>query len=81
MEDFTGGLAESIDLKKAPKELFKQMEKACALHSLMGCSIEVSNNSNRDFTTRSWDALALEAFITKFGSKEILVYILKSKRI
>ena len=42
MEDFTGGLAESIDLKKAPADLFKTITKALAKSSLMGCSLNVS---------------------------------------
>ena len=42
MEDFSGGVAESIDLKKPPPDLFKYMMKADRLNSLMGCSIKVS---------------------------------------
>ncbi|RXN35117.1 calpain-2 catalytic subunit-like protein [Labeo rohita] len=38
-EDFTGGIAESYELNKAPPHLFKLMQKALTLRSLMGCSI------------------------------------------
>ncbi len=41
-EDFTGGVAESYELSKAPPHLFKLMQKALKLRSLMGCSISVS---------------------------------------
>lgn len=41
-EDFTGGIAETYELKKAPAQLFHIMQKALKLGSLMGCSIDVS---------------------------------------
>uniref|UniRef100_A0A674CT75 Calpain-2 catalytic subunit-like n=1 Tax=Salmo trutta TaxID=8032 RepID=A0A674CT75_SALTR len=40
-EDFTGGIAEIYQLDKAPPHLFKIMEKALGLGSLLGCSIDV----------------------------------------
>lgn len=39
-EDFTGGLAETIDLKKAPDNLFTIMLKAQERNSMMGCNID-----------------------------------------
>ncbi|XP_042371579.1 calpain-2 catalytic subunit-like, partial [Plectropomus leopardus] len=41
-EDFTGGISESYDLKKAPPSLFHIMRKALKLGSLLGCSIDVN---------------------------------------
>ena len=41
-EDFTGGIAETYNLGKAPPYLFKIIQKALGLGSLLGCSIDVS---------------------------------------
>ena len=40
-EDFTGGIAETYQLDKAPPHLFKVIQRALALGSLLGCSIDV----------------------------------------
>uniref|UniRef100_A0A668RVI9 Uncharacterized protein n=1 Tax=Oreochromis aureus TaxID=47969 RepID=A0A668RVI9_OREAU len=42
-EDFTGGIAESYDLKEAPPFLFHIVRKALKLGSLLGCSIDISS--------------------------------------
>lgn len=43
MEDFTGGVTETIDLQKdVPRDLFTVMCKAFERKSLMGCSIDTS---------------------------------------
>jgi len=43
MEDFTGGVTETVDLQKdVPRDLFSVMCKAFDRKSLMGCSIDVS---------------------------------------
>lgn len=41
-EDFTGGVAEMYELKKAPKDLHRVISKALERGSLLGCSIDVS---------------------------------------
>ncbi|KAA0711416.1 Calpain-1 catalytic subunit [Triplophysa tibetana] len=40
MEDFTGGVTEFYEMKEAPKQLYKIMQKGLQRGSLMGCSIE-----------------------------------------
>ncbi|KAJ7988804.1 hypothetical protein DPEC_G00313000 [Dallia pectoralis] len=40
MEDFTGGVTEFYEMKEAPKELYKIMNKALERGSMMGCSID-----------------------------------------
>ncbi|XP_044200140.1 calpain-8 isoform X2 [Thunnus albacares] len=50
-EDFTGGIAESYDLKKAPPFLFNIMRKALKLGSLLGCSIDISSSSETEAIT------------------------------
>jgi len=55
MEDFTGGLTETFDLmQNAPSDLFTIMSKAAARESMMGCSVDVSQNSalTNKITTR-----------------------------
>ncbi|XP_055073643.2 calpain-2 catalytic subunit [Misgurnus anguillicaudatus] len=42
-EDFTGGIAESYELSKAPPYLFKIIQKALGLGSLLGCSIDITS--------------------------------------
>ncbi|XP_076318532.1 calpain-B-like [Tachypleus tridentatus] len=44
MEDFTGGVTEFYEIKKAPDNLFKIMLKAYERWSLMGCAIEPDSN-------------------------------------
>ena len=41
MEDFTGGVTETIALKEAPKNLFNMMIKSLKKGALMGCAVEV----------------------------------------
>lgn len=50
-EDFTGGIAEWYELRKAPANLFKIIQKALEKGSLLGCSIDVSPASLPDLTS------------------------------
>ncbi|XP_047435245.1 calpain-8 isoform X2 [Mugil cephalus] len=50
-EDFTGGIAESYDLKEAPPFLFNLMRKALKLGSLLGCSIDISSSCETEAIT------------------------------
>ncbi|XP_073699795.1 calpain-2 catalytic subunit-like [Garra rufa] len=47
-EDFTGGITESYKLNKAPPHLFKLMQKALMLGSLMGCCIFKSSSQETE---------------------------------
>uniref|UniRef100_A0A8C5Q8N5 calpain-2 n=1 Tax=Leptobrachium leishanense TaxID=445787 RepID=A0A8C5Q8N5_9ANUR len=42
-EDFTGGISELYDLKKAPADLYQIIQKALKAESLLGCSIDITN--------------------------------------
>ncbi|KAM8946986.1 calpain-8 isoform 2-T2 [Pelodytes ibericus] len=42
-EDFTGGISECYDLKKAPADLYEIIQKALKAESLLGCSIDITN--------------------------------------
>ncbi|XP_075060416.1 calpain-8-like [Mixophyes fleayi] len=42
-EDFTGGISEMYELKKAPADLYQIIQKALKAESLLGCSIDITN--------------------------------------
>ncbi|KAM5164429.1 calpain-8-like [Mantella aurantiaca] len=42
-EDFTGGISEAYELKKAPADLYQIIQKALKEESLLGCSIDITN--------------------------------------
>ncbi|XP_048038827.1 calpain-2 catalytic subunit-like [Megalobrama amblycephala] len=50
-EDFTGGVAEKYELSKAPPYLFKLMQKALTLGSLLGCSIKITSSNETEKKT------------------------------
>jgi len=53
MEDFTGGVSEMYDTKKAPDNLFYIMKKALNKGSMMGCSIDISSSAESEAKTSS----------------------------
>uniref|UniRef100_A0A6Q2WYL2 Calpain-1 catalytic subunit n=1 Tax=Esox lucius TaxID=8010 RepID=A0A6Q2WYL2_ESOLU len=50
-EDFTGGVTEAYDLKKAPSDLHCIMGRAVERGSLLGCSIDITGNNDREAVT------------------------------
>ncbi|XP_041107938.1 calpain-2 catalytic subunit-like isoform X2 [Polyodon spathula] len=50
-EDFTGGIAETYELKKAPPTLFKIIQKALKRGSLLGCSIDITSAYDSEAVT------------------------------
>uniref|UniRef100_A0A673HU81 Calpain-2 catalytic subunit-like n=1 Tax=Sinocyclocheilus rhinocerous TaxID=307959 RepID=A0A673HU81_9TELE len=50
-EDFTGGIAENYELNKAPPYLFKLMQKALTLGSLLGSSIDITSSRESEAVT------------------------------
>uniref|UniRef100_A0A672FZB9 Calpain 9 n=1 Tax=Salarias fasciatus TaxID=181472 RepID=A0A672FZB9_SALFA len=51
MEDFTGGVGEMYETKKAPDNLFATMKKALDRGSMMGCSIDISSSAESEAKT------------------------------
>ncbi|XP_070710874.1 calpain-9 [Pempheris klunzingeri] len=51
MEDFTGGVGEVYETKKAPDNLFSIMKKALDRGSMMGCSIDISSSAESEAKT------------------------------
>uniref|UniRef100_A0A672TDG1 Calpain-2 catalytic subunit-like n=1 Tax=Sinocyclocheilus grahami TaxID=75366 RepID=A0A672TDG1_SINGR len=50
-EDFTGGIAENYELNKAPPYLFKLLQKALMLGSLLGSSIDIASSYETEEVT------------------------------
>ncbi|XP_051550544.1 calpain-2 catalytic subunit-like [Myxocyprinus asiaticus] len=51
-EDFTGGIAENYDLKKAPSNMFQIIQKALDAGALLGCSIDITSAADSEAVTR-----------------------------
>uniref|UniRef100_A0A8C1DK63 Calpain 1, (mu/I) large subunit b n=1 Tax=Cyprinus carpio carpio TaxID=630221 RepID=A0A8C1DK63_CYPCA len=50
-EDFTGGVAEMYELRKAPKDLHRIIAKALERGSLLGCSIDITSALDMEAVT------------------------------
>ncbi|XP_023386799.1 calpain-2 catalytic subunit [Pteropus vampyrus] len=50
-EDFTGGIAEWYELRKAPSNLFRIIQKALQKGSLLGCSIDITSAADSEAVT------------------------------
>ncbi|KAM7008819.1 LOW QUALITY PROTEIN: calpain-1 catalytic subunit b [Tautogolabrus adspersus] len=50
-EDFTGGVAEMYELKKAPRDLHRIIGKALERGSLLGCSIDITSALDMEAVT------------------------------
>uniref|UniRef100_A0A3Q1AY25 Calpain-1 catalytic subunit n=1 Tax=Amphiprion ocellaris TaxID=80972 RepID=A0A3Q1AY25_AMPOC len=50
-EDFTGGVTELYELRKAPSDLYSIIGRAIDRGSLLGCSIDVSGSFDREAVT------------------------------
>lgn len=50
-EDFTGGVTEMYELRKAPPDLFSIISRAIERGSLLGCSIDITNTRDMEAVT------------------------------
>ncbi|MBN3309206.1 CANX protein, partial [Amia calva] len=50
-EDFTGGVSEMYELRKAPKDLYRIISKALERGSLLGCSIDITSAFDMESVT------------------------------
>ncbi|XP_075454930.1 calpain-11 [Ascaphus truei] len=50
-EDFTGGVAEMYELRKAPRDLDRIIRRALERGSLLGCSIDITSNLDMEAVT------------------------------
>uniref|UniRef100_A0A8C2XRV7 Calpain 1, (mu/I) large subunit b n=1 Tax=Cyclopterus lumpus TaxID=8103 RepID=A0A8C2XRV7_CYCLU len=50
-EDFTGGVSEMYELKKAPRDLHRIISKALERESLLGCSIDITSSLDVEAVT------------------------------
>uniref|UniRef100_A0A8C2HBN2 Calpain-1 catalytic subunit n=1 Tax=Cyprinus carpio TaxID=7962 RepID=A0A8C2HBN2_CYPCA len=50
-EDFTGGVSEMYELRKAPRDLYRIISKALERGSLLGCSIDITSAFDMESVT------------------------------
>ncbi|XP_016386602.1 calpain-2 catalytic subunit-like [Sinocyclocheilus rhinocerous] len=72
-EDFTGGIAENYELNKAPPYLFKLMQKALTLGSLLGSSIDQITSSRESEAVTSLKLVKGHAYSIT-GAEEVHSY-------
>ncbi|XP_061482366.1 calpain-9 isoform X2 [Rhineura floridana] len=51
MEDFTGGVGEMYEIKKAPENFYEILKKALKRGSMVGCSIDISSAAESEART------------------------------
>ncbi|XP_063163264.1 calpain-9 [Candoia aspera] len=51
MEDFTGGVGETFEVKKAPKNFYEFLQRALQRGSMVGCSIDISSAAESEART------------------------------
>ncbi|KAM6462314.1 calpain-9 [Liasis olivaceus] len=51
MEDFTGGVGETFEVKKAPKNFYELLQRALQRGSMVGCSIDISSAAESEART------------------------------
>ncbi|XP_029450050.1 calpain-9 [Rhinatrema bivittatum] len=51
MEDFTGGVAETYEMKKTPENFYEIIRKALQRGSMLGCSIDISSSAETEAKT------------------------------
>uniref|UniRef100_A0AAR2LTX7 Calpain catalytic domain-containing protein n=1 Tax=Pygocentrus nattereri TaxID=42514 RepID=A0AAR2LTX7_PYGNA len=50
-EDFTGGIAETYELRSAPRDMFQIIKKALECGALLGCSIDITSAADSEAIT------------------------------
>uniref|UniRef100_A0A669DXB0 Calpain 1, (mu/I) large subunit a n=1 Tax=Oreochromis niloticus TaxID=8128 RepID=A0A669DXB0_ORENI len=71
-EDFTGGVSEMYELRRAPRDLYRIIGKALERGSLLGCSIDVSITSAFDMEAVTFKKLVKGHAYSVTGLKESL---------
>lgn len=68
MEDFTGGIGETYDVKEAPDNFYEILGKALKRCSMVGCSIDVSKKWGLNFSVPSTLGFSVFWFEFHFSS-------------